>query len=272
VVLALLGTLVGALLVTGCSSSPAAPREAGPAAPRVRLSFIQQRIDEGTSRANLRLISREGRQLTVSGIGLDWEGYGGSFRRVYETTVAARQTLDLRMQMPSPSCGPAPAPAYGIVVLDGVTVRARIDASGEGYLHRMWQRACDQRAVSKAVSIRYAGPWRSVRAFGWDGVQGRMEVVRRSGSQAVTLTELTGSVLFDLHAEPVVLPPGAASASSPVVFVPGRCDAHGLSQSQQTFVFRATVRLDAGRRMRVYAEPDDATRRVANGMLRKACG
>jgi hypothetical protein len=69
----------------------------------------------------------------------------------------------------------------------------------------------------------------------------------------------------------LVLASGRASAQVPLVFVPGRCDAHGLADSQQTFVFRATVRVGTGRAMRVYAEPDRETRRRALAMLHEQC-
>lgn len=267
----ILVTVAGCLALAGCTADPGKP--AGAAPPRVRLSFIQQRIDEGTSRADLRVVSHEGRSLAVTAIGLDWPGYGGHRVQHYETTVAPRQTLDLRMTLPPPACATAGPPAYGIVVLDGTTVRARIDRTGQGYLHRIWQRACDERAVRRAVDVRYTGPWRTLHAFGWDhALEGRLLLTRRAGGSTVRLDQLTGSVLFALHpARPLVLASGRASAQVPLVFVPGRCDAHGLADSQQTFVFRATVRVGTGRAMRVYAEPDRETRRRALAMLHEQC-
>jgi hypothetical protein len=261
-------------LVAACTSEPTSPAPSrDPRPPDVRLSFIQQRLDEGTSRGNLRVISHDARALTVSRVGIDWPGYGDRVVQPMDGTIEPRQTLDLRVVLPPPVCEAPAASAYGIVVLAGVTVRARIDGSGRGYLTRMWQRACDERAFGDAVSVTYEGPWRTVRAFGYDALQGRVVMRRLSGDPMVKLTELTGSVLFELHlAHPLVLPPGQRATSAPVVFVPGRCDSHGLSQSQQTFVFRATVHLDNGRRMRVYVEPGRRARAEANAMLRRACG
>jgi len=211
--------------------------------------------------------------LVATRIGLDWPGYGGRLRQPTEATLQPRQTIDLRMIMPRPTCDAPGAPAYGLVTLNGQAVRMRIDASGQGYLTRMWRRACDEQAVTEAVGIDYTGPWRTVRTLGYDALQGRVRLTRRAGDPAVTLTELTGSVLFELHTGgALTLAPGQRSTSRPVVFVPGRCDSHGLSQSQQTFVFRATLRLDGGRRMRVYAEPGRRARSEANAMLRRECG
>ena len=92
-----------------------------------------------------------------------------------------------------------------------------------------------------------------MRAFGWDhALEGRLLLTRRGGGSTVRLDQLTGSVLFALHpARPLVLASGRASAQVPLVLVPGRCDAHSLADSQQTFVFRATVRVGTGRAMRV---------------------
>ena len=260
-------------LVGACTSEPTSPDSPRhPSPPHVRLSFIQQRLDEGTSRGNLRVISHDPRALTVSRVGVDWPGYGDPVVQHVDGTIEPRQTLDLRVVMPPPTCDAPPAPAYGVVVLAGITVRARIDHDGQGFLTRMWQRACDERAFGEAVSVTYEGPWRTVRAFGYDALQGRVVMRRRSRDPTVTLGELTGSVLFELHlAHPLVLSPGQRTTSAPVVFVPGRCDSHGLSQSQQTFVFRATVHIDGGRRMRVYVEPGRRARAEANTMLRRAC-
>lgn len=264
--------LASMLLVSGCHDQPQRRTTPDPTPPAVGLSFIQQRIDEGTTRGNLRVINEENKPLVVTRIGLDWPGYG-RFVRDFETTIAPRQTIDLRIDMPKPLCDAATPRAFGIVDFSGSVLRARIDGSGQGYLQRMWRRACDMTAVSQAVSFHYSGPWRSVTAFGYHHVlHGRFELRRRSGNEPVTLVRLTGSVLFDLHLDRrIVLGPHAAAGSSSLVFVPGRCDAHGLSQSQQTFVFRAAVRIGSGRLMNVYAEPDRHTQNRANAMLDRAC-
>ena len=179
-------------LVGACTSEPTSPDSPRhPSPPHVRLSFIQQRLDEGTSRGNLRVISHDPRALTVSRVGVDWPGYGDPVVEHMDGTIEPRQTLDLRVVMPPPTCDAPPAPAYGVVVLAGITVRARIDHDGQGFLTRMWQRACDERAFGEAVSVTYEGPWRTVRAFGYDALQGRVVMRRRSGDPTVTLGELT---------------------------------------------------------------------------------
>ncbi len=264
---ALAGAALLALTVA-CQPPSSVPRPV----PDVRLSFIQQRPDEGTARGNLRVVSRARRPLTVSAVGLDWRGYGGSRLVAYSTTVQPGQTLDLRMTMPAPTCTARPASAYGLVVLDGLRVRSRIDPSGQGYLRRMWRRACDQSTFARTVRYAYTGPWRTVRYRGYDALSGRLVLRRRSGTAPVRLDALTGSVLFDLRlAHPLVLRHGQESSSAALLLDPGRCDAHGLASSQQTFVFRATVRLAGGRPMRVYVEPGREAVAHANAMLRRAC-
>jgi hypothetical protein len=52
----------------------------------------------------------------VTGVGLDWPGYG-DFLQDYETTVEAGRTLDLRVDLPEPRDAtpswPGPSPSSG---------------------------------------------------------------------------------------------------------------------------------------------------------------
>ena len=122
---------------TACSGGPPA------AQPDLELSFIQQRVDEGTPRAQLRVISREGAPIVVTGIGLDWPGYGEAFSMDYDTTIQAGRTLDLRMVLPDPDCSvedPGRVAAVGSVEAGGMTVRDRLDESGQGALAQVERR------------------------------------------------------------------------------------------------------------------------------------
>ena len=60
------------------------------------------------------------------------------------------------------------------------------------------------------------------------------------GEVTVTLTQLRGSVIFDLEpaaALPASLEAGADSVSVPVTFTASRCDPHAFAESKKTFVF-----------------------------------
>lgn len=255
------------LAITGCQSS--AEHDAMP--PKVSLSFIQQRIDEGTEKAQLRVINTSGRSLHVTGVGVDWPGYG-DFLQDYDTTVAPGQTLDLRILMPPPRCEPTSAPTVGVLRVSGVTIRDRLDASGRGFLTRMWQRRCNDLTVANGVTLRYTGPWRIVGSGFHARLVGSLELVRGDSTEPIRVPDLQGSVLLTLRLPPpVVLPAGVSSARFPLEMTAQRCDAHGLSQSTQTFYFRASVVFGHARPLRVIRIPDLHTQDRANALLKEAC-
>jgi len=86
-------------------------------------------------------------ELTVTGLGLDWAGYGGTWRQDYDTTVQPGQTLDLQMRLPEPVCNPTEEAARGVVEVDGRAVADELDASGRAFLRRVWRRACAEQYV-----------------------------------------------------------------------------------------------------------------------------
>lgn len=250
---------------TGTASSPEPEREPGP---DVSLSFIQQRVDEGTARAQLRVVNHEDQDLHVTGVGLDWAGYGGRLLRPYDTVVPAGRTLDLRIVLPPPACDPADGPVRGLLEIGGTTVRSVLDASGTGFVRRIWSRACAEQAVRSAVGLSYGNVWRR----DGDALVGTVELRRREGDELVRLTGLTGSVLFELRLpDPVVLAPGRARSVHEVRLRPGRCDEHAWTESSQSFLFRGVVRIGSGEALPVVLVPDGRVQAKAFALLRDAC-
>lgn len=112
-----LGTLIVAttLVVTGCAgpaaeqAQPSAPRTfhidvtLPPPEPGVHLTFVQQRLDEGTDRVGLRVENNSEKTLAVREVGLDWPGYG-TFTGPAHATVEPGATLDLPMRLPAERC------------------------------------------------------------------------------------------------------------------------------------------------------------------------
>jgi hypothetical protein len=241
----------------------------------MELSFIQQRVDEGTPRAQLRAISAEDAPIVVTGIGLDWPGYGEAFRRVYDTTIPAGGTLDLRIVLPDPDCSvedPGRVAPVGIVETGETTVRDRLDESGQGFLDRIWQRACAEQRVSEAVGISLGDTWHQVGGGRATELLGTLELVRRDSEHVVRIPSVKGSVLFAVELDrPVVLDADAERASYPVSLVPLRCDEHARTESTQSFLFRVRVEIGA-EQLVVPLVPDPAIQAAALRALDEACG
>lgn len=283
-----LGVVAGALLlsVTGCSDgtepaatpSPAAPSTVvvtpEPMPPGVRLSFIQQRIDEGGRRAQVRVLNGDDRPLRVRSVDLDWAGYP---RRPYalDSVVAPRSVLDLRYVMPPAVCSVGaggPAMAAVITTASGRRIRRRLEPDGVRFLTRLWETECHRRRLDRAVGVRLGG---FDEVSGDDGLElhAALELERRAGTEAVTITQVQGSVLFDLAlGDRRTLPAGAGRASLPLVVRDGgRCDPHSRGDSTQTFLFRVWVSLGRGPALARVLEPTEAQQVRMLAFLDRAC-
>jgi len=265
-------SLAGLLILVLAGCSAAGPPQESPATPSVTLSFIQNRVDEGTPRAQLRVINHEKRALTPTGLGLDWSGYGGPFRQDYETTIAPGQTLDLRIILPEPSCTDGSEPVRGIVEFRSTTVRAQLDAFGQDVLRQVWQRACDEQYVEDRVGIRIDDKWRTAGNGRASYMRGRIDLTRRDGAEEILLPRVHGSVLFDLRlVGAAVLEPEAKQGSYVIELRPSRCDDHVLAESSHSFVWSAEVQADEARPRRVVLTPSLATQKQGYALVDRAC-
>lgn len=286
----LLATLVG-----GCGGSPDTSADRATASPTQRrtvtvrpepmpagvgLSFVQQRVDEGTRRAGVRVSNGDTDPLRVVAVGIDWAGYPLRLHRVaYD--VPGRSVVDLRYLLPRARCDvdAASRAPTGVAVVRRAgrlrTLRRQVDAEGRRFLDRLWRTDCDARALRRAVRVSYADRWVRDRDAG-DGLaaelDGALVLRRRSGEAPVRVDQVQGSVLMDLAVTgPATLRAGAERVSVPVRVRTGRCDEHGRSQSQQTFVWRVWLAVgDAEPRARVLTPTPRQQRRLL-AFLDAAC-
>ena len=247
-----------------------------PPPPGVHLSFIQQRLDEGTRRANITVANGTGKVLRVRSVGLDWPGYPGQPSRL-AYAVPAQATIDLAYQLPRANCSPeaGEAPAFAIVSTASRTaVRRALADEGVRFLTRLWRTECDTRRLRRAVSVDYSDPagW-SETGTGPEAVLDADLVVRRRGGDAVVaVDQVQGSVLFDLAlGEPRSLESDARTLETPLAIGPGRCDEHARGQSQQTFVWRVWLTLDGGPPIATILPPDREGQAKLLAFLDRVC-
>jgi hypothetical protein len=258
------------LLAAACSGQAAAPETDVD----LRASFVQQRVDEGTSRAHIRLTNEGGDIVHVSGVGLSWPGYGEHGLADADTDYPPGHTIDLPIELAAPECARPDKDPVAVVEVDGSTLRLPLDQSGVTFLREVWQHACAAAAVERAVSVRFGPSWDLTN----DAIRGTVELTRGSGDQTVAVTELQGSVLLDFvpltRSGPyVVLKPERSAASLPVALTSnGRCDAHALGESKQTFLLRVALTLDGGEAQQVIVSPDKGTQERVLHLIRSVCG
>lgn len=264
------------LLLAGCSDSDdeAGARPDRPDLSGVSLSFIQIRIDEGSPFAQLRVVNETDTDLDVTGVGLDWPGFGRVLTD-YETTVIAGRILDLRFELPTPTCEPTDAPVVGrlrVATGDGATVvEDRLDESGAGYVTRIWDRWCQDLRVADGITLTYGEDWAIEGTGRHARLVGELTLERGDEPGRIELRHLRGSVLMELRlARRPVLEPGVERVTVPLAMVVPRCDEHALTESSQTFHFQAELRFgdDVVSALRI---PPAATRQAGQRLLDEAC-
>ncbi|HWI44142.1 MAG TPA: hypothetical protein VNS81_11015 [Nocardioides sp.] len=258
---------------TGEAAGPTSrpPITLPPPPPGITMSFVQQRIWEGTRLADLEVANNTGHPLAVRRVGIDWPGLpGGTQPRVVR--VGPGSTLDLHYRLPAPDCTADPeTPASGIAVGAHRTVRRPIDETGMRFLTRLWTEACARREVRRLLDVAFVVP----RVGGGRTLPAVLRLVRRPGASSprIELTSVQGTVLFDLAtAGATTLDQGARAVRLPVTVDPGRCDEHARSQASQPFTFRFGLLIgDAAVPSSVVVPPDGSGRVRLLAFLDRAC-
>jgi len=228
--------LVVLLVLAGCSGSPGRPR-----VPDTQLvaSTTQFRNQEGTRALRTGVTNSSARSVSVGTATFVWPGFAWPSVRVAQT-VPAGQTAAFDTTYGAARCGEQPTRKASIrVSIDGAVRTLPLQVEDPGLLLRLWRRACGLQALARVASVRLA-PGRL------DGPRYRasIEITRRSGRAPVRVVDVGGSVIIDMLApgRPRVL--RGSSLRLPVTFRPfDRCDPHSLSQSQQTFLLSAYLRV-----------------------------
>ncbi|QNN53288.1 hypothetical protein [Nocardioides mesophilus] len=267
--------LVALSACSGASGGPAADRSspAEQGRPRVTLSFTQLLPDEGTERGLLRVRNTADEPLHVTGIGLDWPGYGSSFRQDKDALIGPDATMDLRLTLPAPQCEATATPIVGLVESDAGSVQQPLLGTGEDFLRRLWTLQCSERLVSDALDLRYGDRWTRLGSGAGSSIRGTLELRRRRGDEPVRLLGVQGSVLYDVALPGgTLLPAGRAAASLPIEILPGnRCDEHARGQATAPFVFRLELTVGDSGPVKVIIEPPPRGQDEATALLDRAC-
>lgn len=220
------------------------------------------------------MINETDQDLAVTGVGLDWPGFG-TFLTDYETTVIAGRILDLRFRLPTPTCETTDEPVVGRLRVgtgDGETVVEDVlDGSGTGYVTRIWDRWCQDIRATTGVTLTYGDDWTIEGAGRRARLVGELTLERGDEAGRIALNQLRGSVLLELHLpRRLVIEPGEDRATAPLVMVVPRCDEHALTESSQTFHFQAQFQFgdDAVSALRI---PPGPTRQAGQRLLDVAC-
>ena len=271
------GVLAVALCVgvSGCTDQASSPGQMQP--PAWTATFEQDRPDQASRNADVKLTNLREAEVTVDGVRLRWSGYRSGPFPPADMTYAAGHIHRMDVRLPGPDCDhtPSDAPRVETRLVDGSTDTATLDAHGAALLRRLWQQDCAEHWLREAVHVRLER-WRLVRRQGELVLLGDLAARRGSSAAEVTLTETRGSVLLDFQpdgTDRVLLRRGAQRGRVPVVISSiGRCDPHALGQSTQTFTMRMWLSLDGGPEHALVTIPEAPTRALMQDVLADDCG
>jgi hypothetical protein len=138
--------------------------------------------------------------------------------------------------------------------------------------HRL---ACATAAVQEVVTIELRTDGTRTGTPQGPGLAMVLHLQRRGGAAAVTVSELSGSILFTVAGTPpsplVRLAPGAASASADVVLRAGRCDQHALIESKTSFTFPLFASIDDGEPARSTTTAGGSAKDALQALLDDTC-
>jgi hypothetical protein len=267
---ALSAATVVLLGVAGCAASEE-PRQP-PRAPKVSVTVLQQRVDEATRTVGVEATNRGDAPVHVSSVRLVGGGLDAQTTPL-DTDLQPGLTVALRTSYGSPDCEDRVGRVSATLEIDGRIVELPVDAAGQEEIDRLLDVDCAGRTLAATAAVRLTGPYRRVVRDG-PRLRGRLVLQRRDRGAAVDVRSLGGSVLVELEPvdEPADLDEGSERAVTPVLLgSTGRCDAHALGGSTQTFLLSAYVKLGDAPEQRVVLVPPNAVQDRVLRVVDRAC-
>ncbi|CAN5463460.1 hypothetical protein BH10ACT10_BH10ACT10_10510 [soil metagenome] len=276
--LALLACL--AACSTACTGDPAPPVAARTSSPlRLVASVAQFRFDEGTRHLKAGVTNDSDREIRVSQATIVWDGLAFPTVPVGGGAVLPGQTAAFTISYGAPQCSQPPATEPVLVaVVDGRTTRLPLTVEDPQLLVRLQAKACAAQRLDEVASVdlRLATTTEEVR--GEEYLPGDLVLRRRPGSPGrVRLVDLGGSVLVELVPRSGGTPRAALATDRLVLDYrvllgsAHRCDPHALSQSSQTFLFSAYVRVGDDPTQRVILPVTRAQQDLLFGIIHRDC-
>ncbi|MGY1590481.1 hypothetical protein ACI79D_00740 [Geodermatophilus sp. SYSU D00708] len=271
-----------AVLCTACTASPASsPVPAGttsaaptvPAVPGIAAEVVRLRTDVAVGgRVQVRVTDTGPEPFTVTAVALDSPGFAPLPPTALTAEFAPGRVIDLPTPYGTPDCSAAPAPAAARLTVaraGGAAEEVRVPLAGDD-LDVVHREECAVAAVRAVVDVALTG------VAGEAGEATGRVVLTRHGDddRAVTVTDVRGSVLFDVRLDglPLELAAGRHEASAAVTFTPATCEPHVLAETKQPFLFPLQVAVGEGAAVPVPLPVDEAQQALLWELVRRVCG
>lgn len=262
------------VLLAGCGGGPdPAPPST---APRLAAEIVQLRRDEVLKRFEVAVTNRSHEQVTIESIDLRVPGYGGSGVQVKNEPLPAGQLVNLPTPYGEVSCagdGTAQVGAPRVVVrvhsASAPTSRREVltPRDPQGLLRRVAAGECLSRQLLSEVSLGFGPTWRTTGSGDNVVIHGTLEARLQIG-QPFNVTQLRGTVIYDLAADPppapgqpiAALTPGRPNVSIPVVVSQARCTGHARGETKKPYEFLVWLAPPGGEEHAVTPPVTDADR------------
>lgn len=284
---------VGVLALSGCAltQTGAGPEAVatttvsvsyGPAVDGMVALAWRTRLDDAAGgRFQIKLTNTGSEQYTVLATSLDSPGF-------IPLPPSPRETLfrpGARIDMPTPY-GPVicdadvhAEPAYAALEVlrpDGTREQLRVPLPSDyAILTRIHDEECLAEAIAEALSVELIDA--QVVGSGADqALQATLRLTRRAGEQSIAITDVVGSMLYDLVERdgielPVVLAPDQSMLTVPIQIAPATCAPHVIAETKKPFTFPLWLSFDGAERQYSEIPTSAAQRELLPGVLVEVC-
>lgn len=241
------------------STEPTAP-VATPAVPGMRGQAVRLRTDAAVGgQFQTRITNTGSEAFMVLGVSLDSPGFERLPFAGRPATYNPGATIDLPTQYGAVLCADdiQVDPAFTALQVqqpDGRIEELRVPLEApDDIIDRIHQEECNALALAAAVDVSL-GEFSSAEVDGRTVVQATITLTRGSNTEEeIALTELRGSVVFDVSFADSSEAPPAMTVEEDQLVVPvilrhtaRGCDAHVLAETKQPFVFPFLLSFDGG--------------------------
>jgi hypothetical protein len=226
---------------------------ARPAAESSGLSVqvVQLRRDEVLGRVELAVLNGGEADVVVDRLRLTADGFTGGGWVPRKSPVPAGQVVNLPTPYGDPRC-----PSQGTARLGGVSVDLRVHSAADpasrtvtvtptrsrALLTRVLRSLCLAQRLSREVTLSLGDVWRPEGSGADIRLHTTLDALLTSGTPPRDLTQVAGSVIYDLAAETPATPYARLDAAHPTASVPvviraARCTAHAKGETKQPYRF-----------------------------------
>jgi hypothetical protein len=247
--------------------------------PELTAELQQYRDDEVSRRLEVSVENRGAAPVVVERLKLELPDFAATASVAQDAPIGPELRVDLPTPYGEPRCrGDAtPSASRSAVVLrvrtaDGSARQLRLALQHpNGLLGRILRRECLARRLQQEVALTFGPRWRTETVGGDVRVHGTLEARLRDLRHARDVTQVAGTVIYDLTAavtspappRPLArLSAARPAASIPVMVSVSRCDGHARAETKKPYAFLVWLAQPGGEEQPLTPTVSDAAKRA----------